>query len=191
MPGQAYETVVDMAVRQHGFVTTAQARERGVSRQALRQMAERGSIERVSRGVYRVPSLPYSEYSDYMEAVLWPEGETGIISHESALALYGLSDASPSRIHVTLPAGYRIRRREIPERFRVHHADLVAHDVDAVEGVPVTTPERTLRDCHAANVGVRLLRQAIEEAQREGYLAPDRAEALADELLPAGSSDPR
>jgi predicted transcriptional regulator of viral defense system len=34
----------------------------------------------------------------------------GTISHESALALYGLSDVSPSKVHITLPPALRIRR---------------------------------------------------------------------------------
>lgn len=175
MPGQAYEAVVRIAVRQHGYVTTAQAREHGVDRHALKKMANRGNLERVSRGLYRVPSLPYSEFSDYMEAVLWPEGETGVVSHESALSLFKLSDVSPDRVHITLPTGYRIRRRQIPRRFSVHYADLESREVDSLEGVPVTTPERALRDCHEAGTGARLLRQAIEEAEREGYLSPAAA----------------
>jgi len=185
MPGRAYEAVVSLAVRQHGYVTTAQARQHGVDRHALKKMAKRGNIERISRGLYRVPSLPYSDFSDSMEAVLWPDGETGVISHESALSLFGLSDVSPDRVHITLPTGYRIRRRQIPRRFSVHYADLEPRDVDSVEGVPVTTPERSLRDCHEAGMGARLLRQAIEEAQREGYLSPAEAEALTQELIPA------
>lgn len=191
MPGRAYEKVVDVAIRQHGCVTTRQAREVGVSRQALRNMAERGNLERVSRGVYRVSSLPSSKYSGYMEAVLWPSGETGVISYQSALSLYDLSDVSPAKIHITLPKGYRIRRRDIPERFKVHHADLTDQEVRQVEGVPVTTVKRTLRDCHATHLGSRLLRQAIEDARREGYVTPEESEALSAELLPdvRGRSD--
>lgn len=120
-----------------------------------------------------------------MEAVLWPDGETGVVSHESALSLFGLSDVSPDRVHITLPTGYRIRRRQIPKRFNVHYADLGPSEVDSVERVPVTTPERALRDCREAGTGTRLLRQAIEEAEREGYLSPAKAAALDQELLSA------
>ncbi len=124
-----------------------------------------------------------------MEAVLWPDGETGVVSHESALSLFKLSDVSPDRVHITLPTGYRIRRRQIPRRFSVHYADLESREVDSLEGVPVTTPERALRDCHQAGTGARLLRQAIEEAEREGYLSPAEAAVLTRELLPAPASE--
>lgn len=189
MPGRAYETVVEVAVRQHGLITTAQARERGVSRDALRMMAKRENLERVSLGLYRVPSLPYSEYTDYMEAVLWPYEKTGVISHESALSLYGLSDVSPEQVHITLPRDYRIRRRRVPTRFRVHHADLDPEEVDSFEGIPVTTPERALRECHEAKLGARLLRQALSEAEREGFISPGRAAELAEELLPPSGEE--
>lgn len=183
MPGKAYEQVVQIAVEQHGFVTTSQAKERGVSDRALHMMAKRGTLHHVSWGLYRVPSLPPTEYSEFMEAVLWPGDRTGVISHESALSLYRLSDVSPGQIHITLPTDYRTHR-DIPARFHLHHADLKDSEVRRVEGVPVTTPERTIRDCHAASVGVRLLRQAIDEGQGEGYLTPQKANDLREELLP-------
>lgn len=191
MPGKSYETVTRIAAAHHGYVTTARARERGVSADTIRKMAARGNIERVSRGVYRVPSLPTSEYSEYMKAVFWPDQETGVVSHQSALSLYGLSDVSPPKLHITLPSDYRIRRRQPPAWLRVHHADLTGNEIRQVEGVPVTTPEKTLRDCHASHVGTRLLRQAIDEARREGYLAPEGAERLAAELLPGRSPNDR
>lgn len=183
MPGKSYEQILAIAVDQHGYVTTAQAREEGVSDNTLRMMATRGTIERVSWGVYRLPDLPPSEFSQYMEAVLWPGDQTGVISHESALSLYGFSDVNPARIHITLPTSYRTHR-DIPRRLELHHAELDDDQVRRVEAVPVTTPERTIRDCHAADLGSRLLRQAIEEARREGYLTPDDADGLREALLP-------
>lgn len=183
MPGSAYSTVVELAAERHGYVTTAQARSAGVSADTLRKMAARGTIERVSWGLYRVPSLPPSEHSEFMEAALWPADRTGVISHASALSLYGLSDVSPGQVHITLPADYRTRR-DIPGRFVLHHADLDDSEIRRVEGVPVTIPGRTIRDCHAVGLGIRLIRQAIDEGQREGYLTPGEADGLRDELLP-------
>lgn len=191
MPSQSYETVARIAAKHHGYVTTAQARNQGISADTIRKMATRGNIERVSRGVYRVPNLPASEYSEYMKAVFWPDQETGVVSHRSALSLYGMSDVDPAELHITVPKDYRIRRRQPPEWLQVHHADLAEDEIRRVEGVPVTTPEKTLRDCHAAHLGARLLRQAIEEARREGYLAPGDAERLATELLPNRPSTDR
>lgn len=62
MPGSEYEKVMDLAADQHGYVTTSQARKAGVSGDALRKMATRGTVERVSWGVYRIPTFPPSPH---------------------------------------------------------------------------------------------------------------------------------
>ncbi|MDT8437039.1 MAG: type IV toxin-antitoxin system AbiEi family antitoxin domain-containing protein [Gemmatimonadota bacterium] len=186
MPTTAYDTVVAIAKEQHGLVTTSQARQQGVNPHTIKKMARRGNIERVSWGVYRVPSIPLTSYSEYMEAVLWPGNDSTTISYESALTMYGVSDVSPGRIHLTVPESYRTHR-DVPKRLELHHADLEPGDIHRIEGVPVTTFERTIRDCQRAHIGSRLLRQAIEEGRREGYLTPDRAKRLLQEVLPGSA----
>ena len=86
---------------------------------------------------------------------------------ESALALRGLSDVSPSAIHITVPKGFRIRR-EIPGRLVVHNSDLRDEEVTLFEGIPTTTVARTIEECHRAHLGPALLRQALDDAEREG-----------------------
>lgn len=103
-------------------------------------MADRGTLERVSRAVYRVPTFPPSPYAEYVEASLWPGGVCVVISHHSALALYGFSDVSPSAIHITVPRDFRIRRR-IPAHLVVHHAELADDEVRLLEGIPITTSD--------------------------------------------------
>lgn len=183
MPGDAYETVMDIAADQFGYVTTSQAGERGVTANALRMMATRATLERVSWGVYRVPTFPPSPYAEYMEASLWPAGIRGVISHQSALGLRGLSDVSPSGIHITVPKDFRIRRK-IPDRLVVHTADLTDEDLTLFEGIPVTTVVRTIQDCHQAHLGPALLRQALDDAEREGFLSPGDAAKLRKRILP-------
>lgn len=183
MPGDAYKTVMEIAADQFGYVTTAQAGKRGVTDNALRMMATRGTVERVSWGLYRVPTFPPSLYAEYMEASLWPAGVRGVISHQSALALRGLSDVSPSAIHITVPKDFRIRR-EIPGRLVVRNSDLRDEEVTLFEGIPATTVARTIEDCYRAHLGPALLRQALDDAEREGFLSPREAADLRDRILP-------
>jgi len=183
MPGDIYETVLDIAADQFGYVTTSQAGERGVSANAVRMMGKRGTVERVSWGVYRLPTFPPSPYGEYMEASLWPAGVRGIISHQSALALRGLSDVNPAVIHITVPRDFRIRR-EIPDRLVVHNADVPDEELTLFEGIPATTVARTIQDCHRVHLGPALLRQALDDAEREGFLSPDEAAELRKRILP-------
>jgi predicted transcriptional regulator of viral defense system len=183
LPGSEYEKVMDIAADQFGYVTTAQAAREGVSRNAIRMMATRGVLERVSWGVYRLPTFPVSSFAEYMEASLWPAGVPGVISHESALAIRDLSDVNPPNVHITVPKAFRIRR-VIPGHLVTHHADLSDTDIASVEGIPTSTVRRAIEDCHRTHLGPALLRQAIEDGEREGYLKPDEARELREPVLP-------
>jgi predicted transcriptional regulator of viral defense system len=45
----------------YGLITSAEARQLGASDAEVVQYAARGRLERVARGVYRVPVWPYQE----------------------------------------------------------------------------------------------------------------------------------
>jgi len=179
-------TLYELADGQAGYFTAGQARESGLHQVRLAQLHKSGDIERVTRGVYRLTRYPVSPLGQYMEAALWPQvrrpDARGVISHESALAVYGLSDASPAKVHLTLPEDFRIRRA-VPKRLTLHYADLKPREVRQVEGVPVTTAARAIRDAHAAHLGPALIRQAITDGRRTGHLTLDDADHLEHELL--------
>lgn len=177
MPSRTYVDVFEMAVDQFGFVTTAQAREGGVNPQALLMMERRGAVRRVSHGVYRLTHFPETELDSYMEAVLWPRGITAVVSHESALQLYELSDVNPARVHITVPQRYRTNRAA-PPHLAVHRQDLDADEMTVHRGLPITTPARAILDCHLTALGAALVKQAIDDAVAKGFLTPARGQAL-------------
>jgi predicted transcriptional regulator of viral defense system len=187
MNKRQWDTVLyRIAEDQAGYFTAAQARSAGLHQVRLVQLAQQGDIERVSRGVYRFVRFPVSRHGHFMEAVLWPQVRrtdvAGVVSHESALTIHELSDVSPARVHVTLPTAVRIRR-QVPKGLVIHYADLAPEDVERVEGVPVTTPERAIRDAHASHVGNDLIAQAIADGRRSGALSMAVANRLERELL--------
>lgn len=55
------ERLREVALDQHGFVTTAQAMEEGVSHADLSTMVARDRLEHVAHGVYRVPQVTRSD----------------------------------------------------------------------------------------------------------------------------------
>lgn len=183
-----------IAEDQAGYFTAAQARSAGLQQVRLVQLAQRGDIERVSRGVYRLTRFPVSRLGSYMEAVLWPQVRrpdiVGVISHESALASHDLSDVSPARIHVTLPTSVRLRR-DVPKAFVIHFADLAPEDVERVEGVPVTTPARSIQDAHDAHLGRPTIAKAIAGGRRSGALSARVANRIERELLTSRSTPSR
>ncbi len=181
MPTTAYRIVYNLAEDQMGYVTTAQAAKAGVSPMTLVMMTRRGALERTSRGVYRLVDFPSYPLAQYMQATLWPYERPGVLSHETALALYEMSDVDPAKVHITVPTRFRIQR-QVPPYIIVHRADLGASDVTAFERMPITTPERAVRDCIAADLGPALINQAIEDGLRSRCLRRAAASELRSEL---------
>jgi predicted transcriptional regulator of viral defense system len=182
MPGTVHNAIYEIAEDQNGYVTASQAVDAEIDPRTLAKMAERGVLKRVSWGLYRLTRFPHSTFDQYVEATLWPLSARAVISHESALALYGLSDVNPAQVHATVPKSFRIRR-EVPKWLVLHRADVSDADWHVHEGVPATTPERTIRDCHAAHLGPALVRQAIRDGRRTGFLRASQANSLEKELL--------
>jgi predicted transcriptional regulator of viral defense system len=177
MPGAAYNLIAGIAADRHGYVTQQDARSVGVAPATLARMSERGVLERTSQGVYRVPLIPPGPLDQYMEATLWPRGVRGVLSHETALELHGLSDVNPAKIHITVPQAHRVQRA-VPALYVIHRADLDAADVTAHEGIPIVTPARAVRECHAAGLGPALVGQAIEDGRRRGVFTARQAGRL-------------
>ncbi len=174
--------LAELAGEQYGYVTQADARSLGIPADSLVKMARRGTLERVATGVYRMELIPPTRLDPYMQATLWPVGTRGVLSHETALDLHGLSDVNPAKIHLTLPKHHR-PRRAVPRLYVIHHADLREDELTLHEGLPIVTAERAIRECHAAHLGPALIRQAIDDAERVGLLGGIKVGQLREELL--------
>lgn len=107
--GTARQRLWEVALDQHGFVTTDDARAVEVTPDAIKLLARRGTLHREAHGVYRFVNFPASRADDYQQAVLWTGQPLAALSHETALELLELGDVNPDRIHVTVPPGARVR----------------------------------------------------------------------------------
>lgn len=161
---------------QRGYVSANDARLQGVDPAQLRVMHHRGTLDRVAYGLYRFPVTPTTPLDQYMEAVLWTRTPAAI-SHETALDLYDLCDVNPARIHITVPATYRLRR-DAPAVYELHRRDLDEADVTLHEGIPIVTVRRTILDAIETDLGGHLIDHALEEARKRGLIARAEIEAL-------------
>jgi predicted transcriptional regulator of viral defense system len=182
MPGRNFKRLHEVAEDNYGFLTVEDARRADIRPQRLAEVARRGSLRREGLGLYRLDPYPPHELDSYRKATLWPYGIEGVLSHETALDLYGLSDVNPAKIHITVPKRYRLRRRETPPSYRFHHEDLDERDVTLHEGLPIVTAAKAIRQCHEANLRRDLLRQALEEAKQHGRLTRSAYDDLMHEL---------
>jgi len=178
--GPSWDELFDRAAGQEGLFSTAQAAEAGYSPQLLQKHLRAGRIRRVRRGVYRLVHFPAGEHEDLVAVWLWSD-RAGVFSHETALALHGLSDALPAQVHLAVPATWAGRRLRVPLGVRLAFAEVPAADRAWVGPVPVTAVRRTLADCREAGVAPDLVEQAVRQAGERGLVPkPFLARLLAD-----------
>lgn len=182
VPGRNYKMLFELAEDNYGFVTAEDARRAGIRPQRLAEMARRGALRQEGSGVYRLQPFPTHALDAYKKATLWPYGREAVLSHDTALELYGVSDVNPAKIHLTVPKRYRVRHRQVPAVYRLHHEDLDEREVTRFEGLPIVTAAKAIRQCHEAHLRRDLLRQALEEAKEQGLVDRHEYKRLADEL---------
>jgi very-short-patch-repair endonuclease len=153
----------------------------GVGRGAIDRRIAIGRLHPLYRGVLRVGPV-VSPHARTMAAVL-ACGTHAVLSHRSAGALWGLLPAAPgSELEVTLP---RDVRRRVPGVIAHRTCVLGVDDITMCDGIPVTTPIRTLLDLGAV-LPSHDLEHAIAMADRAGMV---RTEHLATHVngLPSRS----
>jgi predicted transcriptional regulator of viral defense system len=168
MKSKVFDTVLEFASEHQGIVTSKDAANLGIDPAHLRVMAARGRLERIGRGAYRVPTLPIGELAQYAEAAAWAAGRAAV-SHESALLMRDLGDFGGSRIDLTVPSDYQLRRA-VPRRLRVWVEDLGVDELDELEGVPTVTVATALRQVVDSGSDPFQVHAAIGHAMRVGFI---------------------
>lgn len=181
MPRSRFDELLALAEENDGLLTAAEARRAGFADSVLARLTQRGRLERTGRGVYRIPYFPPGRFSQYREAVLWARANRGpeaiALSYATALVVYGISDANPSAVHITVPRSARLRRRR-PKGVIIHREDLVPAEIVTHEGLPLTQISRTVTDLLKSGGRTDLVRQAISDARREGFISQTEARRL-------------
>jgi predicted transcriptional regulator of viral defense system len=180
-----WDRLFETAAAQQGLFTTRQAAEAGYSPQLLVHHIRAGKVVRVQRGIYRLVHFPPGEHEEQVAAWLWSE-RAGVISHQTALALHGLSDVLPANLHLTLPASWRRRRFRVPRGVVLHHADIPPEDRAWVGAVPVTNSRRSLNDAARDGISPELLQQAAQQAIRRGLVVKSELTDVESALAPFG-----
>jgi very-short-patch-repair endonuclease len=155
-----------LAARQHGVVSRRQLLALGFGDEAIKTRLDAMRLQALHRGVFAVGHSRLGEAARRWGAVL-AYGETALLSHRSAAALWGLARRRSPLIDITAATGRQgIHRREgiFIHRGRLHPVDRTVR-----AGIPVTTVARTLFDM-AEFLGLKPLESAWEEADRLGLL---------------------
>jgi hypothetical protein len=163
--------LAELARRQHGIVTKAQLETLGFVRTTIAHWAKVGRLHRLHRGVYALGHTALTWDAHCLAAVL--ARPNSVASHRTAAWIHGLLRYRPETIHLTAST-----RQTAKRDFVVHFARLEPEDLCLVDGIPVTSPARTVLDL-AAKEPRQKLDRLLERANERRLLDRHRFEALA------------
>jgi predicted transcriptional regulator of viral defense system len=170
-----------IAESQAGYFTAEQALSAGMDRSTLIHHARPGGrYERVRRGVYRLRHFPSSPHEHVVAA--WLDlPSPAVVSHETALELYDLSDVIPNAVHITLPRAMRGQRPRPWVRFHTLVHPPTSSEIRRVNGVLATNPERTIVDSLEAGTQPEQIELAVRQALERGLTTPRRLRTAASD----------
>jgi hypothetical protein len=172
---QTLNKMARLAARQFGIVTRDQLVELGYTERMIEHALELGRLQAWHRDVFAVGHGGLSPHGLCMAAVLF-RGDGALISHQSAVWLWGLEEK------LEIPVNVSVRGRGHPlAGIGLHHCpDLREEDLATTEGLPVTSVARSLLD-YASTAQRYRLEFALERADRLGLLEPDAVDRILDE----------
>ncbi len=179
------ETLIRLARK--GPVRARDLDQDGIPRAYLKRLCDRGVLERVDRGLYRLAEASATELSSLAEAA--KRVPHAIVCLLSALQVHGLTTESPHAVWVLIDRRARMPKLAYP-KLEVVRASGAAreHGVETrvIDGVKVqlTTPAKTVADCFRfrRHVGLEVALAAIKD-----YLKTRKGSI--DELVEAGRAD--
>lgn len=157
--------IAALAAKQLGNITRAQLLALGLSPQAIDYRVRVGRLHPLFRGVYAV-GCPPTDPLQWAAAAVLACGDRAMLSHRSAMTLYGLWERWDRPFELTVAGDRRLRG------LRIHRAgNLLRRDVRIERGIRVTSPARTLLDM-APSLTRRSLTRAVNTARRKEILTP-------------------
>mgnify|MGYP000390844030 CR=1 FL=1 len=153
----------DLAANNFGVVTTSMAQDVGIPPVELRKLVQRGALDRIGRGVYRVPFMPVSKHSDIIET-LKIVGEDAYLVGTSVLSFLDIGVFNPRKFQVSTP---RRIRKALPPHVEVEYAS--RKPVREYEGVPCESVYSALSSVLGCTMSDRFS-SALRQARERGLL---------------------
>lgn len=170
-----FDDIYEIAADNYGLITTAQARELGVTKAELSRWVANGRLERRGRGVYKLAKYVPTDLDPYAEAVALV-GNGSFLMGEAVLAMHELALVNPRRLSVGTTE--RIRKN-LPEW--IAPVTVKGKDTTRYEGIPSQTIAEALLDCRGSVMQERL-RSAADEAREKGLITKAEYEQVKEGL---------
>lgn len=170
--------LMELASSQWGMFTTAQAASEGVSRVQLGRMSSDGRIEPMARGTYRFASAGDTEYAELKAAWLSllpsktaydrlrARPRDCVAAGRTAAVLLGDTELHPEPYCFATSRGRRTTRADV----RLLPWPAEERDVAVIDGVPTTSPERTVADLVRLKEDPSLVANFVEGMASRGHI---------------------
>lgn len=169
-----FDSLYEIAENQAGHFTTSQAKQVGYSWERLSNLTKAKKFKRIEKGLYRLNNFPVYPNEDLFTAIL-KSGPKSVISHETALAVYELSDLLPNIINIIIPKNRSRRRKNI----KYHIQKINDDEITKYQGLPITTVERTIIDTLKNGGDIHQVQKAISSAIERGLTTKEKLIAKA------------
>lgn len=162
---------------QKGIVRPMDLEAIGIPRAVLTRMAAAGEVERIGRGLYRLPTLGSEHDGLIAVATKVPQAVFCLLT---ALQFHELTTQLPRQIWIAMPRGSHTPRIDYPPIKMVQFAgDAYSTGIEEVERdrttVRVYCVAKTVADCfkHRSKIGLDVALEALKETRKKGKASAD------------------
>ena len=168
-----YEKIEEIARINNSIFKTKMVIDAGIRKEKIREMLERGMIEKLGHGLYALSKEDVDVYYEFQQRC-----PKGIFSYGTSAYFWNLSDRVPNVLSCTVPRGYNTSRLKIDTKVKYHYLPKDLYDIDIVEIVSsqgalirVYDRERTIcdliRDRKKVDMQLRSFQYAIDKIKQD------------------------
>ena len=176
-PPTQTQRVLELA-RQHGLLRSRDLQALGAPRVTLTRMTASGQLEKVSRGLYRLPQTLMS--ADESLAVIALKVPQAVFCLLTALQFHGLTTQAPRQVWLAMPRGSHAPRIAYPPLRMVQYSgQSYSQGIEVFERdqVPLRVygVAKTVADCfkHRGAIGLDVALEALKEVRASQRASAD------------------
>jgi predicted transcriptional regulator of viral defense system len=159
-------------IREKGVLRTKELDQIAIPRIYLTRLVRKGLLERISRGLYRLPDSEITEYFTLLQvAKKIPQGVVCLIS---ALRFHDLTTQIPHHIWMAVERGkWEPSDRDLPIRICEFSGQSFSEGIEnhLINGVPIRiyNVAKTIADCfkYRNKIGLDVAMEALQDALRQ------------------------
>jgi predicted transcriptional regulator of viral defense system len=175
----AIENAIKIIHKHKGIIRASIAAKAGIHPQVLSVLKNRGQLELISRGIYRLTELPPTTNPDL--EIVASRIPNGVICLVSALAFHEITTQIPHEVSIALKYGAETPRIDYPpisvHRFsgKAFEMGIEEHKLDGYT-IRIYSPEKTIADCFKFRnkIGMDIILEALKIYKKRNYFKIDK-----------------